>query len=162
MGSIMPSLLFLLLALLCLFNVFWVNIRQEEGWGGTAVISFLPSPEESFLFFFFHLILTEATTITTCHPFDSFCHQLAAKSASPQTRKLGNLYVYYLAYVQVSFPPPTLAPFPFTLPSLLYIRKNAGTAINLAACRPARMCPCSGARCAIGRGTKPRFHLSGS
>lgn len=94
-GSIIPSLLFL--SLLYLFNVFWVNIRQEEG--GTAVILSLPSPEESSLFLASHLILTEATTITICHPFDSFCHQLAAKSASPQTGKRSNLYVYYLALV---------------------------------------------------------------
>lgn len=44
-----------------------------------------------------HLMLTEATAITSCHPFDSFCHQLAAKSASPKTRKPGNLYVCYLS-----------------------------------------------------------------
>lgn len=61
----------------------WVNIRQGKG-GDCRHIVFAFSRRK--LFLPSHLFLTEATAITTCHPFDSFCHQLAAKSASPQTK----------------------------------------------------------------------------
>lgn len=50
-----------------------------------------------------HLIMTEGTAIAICHLFDSFCHQLAAKSTSPKTRKRRDLYVYYSVYALCSF-----------------------------------------------------------
>lgn len=73
---------------LYLFNVFWVNIRQEKGRGPPSRRLCRHQKREAYFFSPpSHLILTEAATVTVCHPFDSFCHQLAAKSASSQTRE---------------------------------------------------------------------------
>lgn len=74
-------------SLLYLFNVLCVNIRQ--GKGGDCRHTVFAFSERKLVFFpllSFHLFLTEVTAIMICQPFDRFCHQLAAKSGSPQTK----------------------------------------------------------------------------
>lgn len=86
--------------------MFWVNIRQAKGGDGRHVVFALTRRKLSIFFPLpSHLILTEATAITICHPFDSFCHQLAAKSAFLQTKmkQFICLMNHYLALVWAGF-----------------------------------------------------------
>lgn len=82
--SIKTSLLFLWLTLLYIF--IWLS--KGATMKSPASPSFLWDEKHPLIASFplsSHLNLTEEAAITRCHPFDSFCHQLAAKSTSPKT-----------------------------------------------------------------------------